>query len=356
MEHARKKLEQWLSAQRDSIGFLVSKPENIFWLTGFQGSFSFFLQEKSGGKYLITDSRYAIKARKICEHERIKFLLFEATFSEKFGKKFQGIWALEDTTTIAQGKRMNALFPQVQWKTTTGVLEKLRRQKTKEEILNITKAQNQVDKILLPFVHEKLRPGISERTVAFDLECAIRDHGKFELSFDPIVAFGQNSAIPHHSPTDQKLKRGDVVLIDCGAKYKGYCSDMTRTFGYGKVSNEFFKKYELLLSGQCKALASFIRGTKTSLPDEICRKILGREAQYFTHSLGHGVGLEIHESPSIRSEGKPEDDFFQENEVVTCEPGLYYAGKFGIRIEDLVLITDKKPRVLSRTPKERIIF
>ena len=338
--------------------FLVTKPENIFWLTGFFGSFGFFLQTKKSG-FLVTDSRYAEFAKKITKKLGLEFLLFDKDLKknlEKFLPKEQKTCAIEDSIPIAKFKNLKKYFKKTKFIPQSNVIENLRQIKTDDEIKKIKKAQSQVDKILLPFFQQYIKKNITEKKAAFILEQMIRDQGEFELSFPPIVAFGKNSAIPHHQPTNQKINKNENILIDCGAKYQGYCSDITRNFYFGTPSSEFINKFEILKKAQNQTLKKFIPGESYKNTEKFCRKILGEDANFFTHSLGHGVGLEIHELPYVSSKEKKDcGKNFQPNQVVTCEPGIYFPEKFGIRIEDLVWIKKDGNKILSRTNKNLYI-
>ena len=346
------KLASWLQSYQKFDGFVSLKKENIHWLTGFQGSFGMYIQTPKN-KYLVTDSRYALKAENLAKKNNCSFVLYDKDFKNNFGQKQKGVFAIEDSVTLSQFRWLKKTFPHLNFRSQKSVIEKLRRQKTEEEIKKIKTAQSHVDALLIPFLKAKLKTGVTEQELKSELETAIRDKGRFDIPFVTVVAFSENSAIPHHESGSRKLKKGDNILIDCGAKYEGYCSDMTRNFGFGSVSKEYLNKHQLLLEVQEKTLSEYKPLKSTKSIDQHCRTYLGDEAGYFTHSLGHGVGLEIHELPNLSSKS---NFILQERDVVTCEPGLYYPGKFGIRIEDLIVIQKDAPMVLSKTPKELIVF
>lgn len=345
-------LKSQLNKYKKLDGFFSLKKENIHWLTRFQGSFGMYIQTIKQN-YLITDNRYAERAEKLAMENDCEFVLYDKDFKENFGQKLTGIFGIEDSITLSQLSWLRKTFPSLRFRSQRKIIEKLRRNKTEAEINKIKTAQNHIDTILIPLLKAKLKTGVTEKEIAFELEHLIRDKGKYDISFEAIVAFGENSSIAHHSSSERKLKKGDNILIDCGANYKGFCSDMTRNFGFGNVSEEYQKKYALLLEVQTKILAEYRVRKSTKSVDQHCRKHLQAEVKYFTHSLGHGVGLEIHELPNL----SPKSNFIlQENDVVTCEPGLYYQGSFGIRIEDLVIIRKAGPEILSNTSKKLIIF
>lgn len=328
---------------------LITKRENIRYLTGFDGSRGMVLLTKKGN-FLMADNRYAERAQK-CVPKGWQFQLFDEKFQENFGKNWEGKIGIEDSVTLLGLKSYKKLFPKAKFKPVNQFVEDLRRKKTEEEIKKIRIAQQGIDRVLIPFMRSEATLGVTEKALAFRLDLAIRDEGRFDLSFDPIVAFGANSSIPHHAPSETKLKKGDNILIDCGAKFEGYHSDMTRNFVLGKASTEYQNKYEHLLNVQQKTLQKYQAGKTVKSVMNFCRKALGDDAPYFTHGLGHGVGLEIHEIPSLSEKSKHKLEI---NDVVTCEPGIYYPGKFGIRIEDLLVIRKDEPEILSKTEKELI--
>lgn len=224
-------------------------------------------------------------------------------------------------------------------------------------ITDISTAQAHVDSILESLLPRILIIGASEKEVADRLETAIRAEGAFELAFPSIVAFSEGAAEPHHEPQEnRRLRPGDTILIDCGAKYNGWCSDVTRMFSLGEPSPLFLEKYNQVSRIHEEVLQQFLPGKKVTELDQFVREQLGEEAQYFVHGLGHGVGKEVHEAPRITSQFKKTappnpPEVLQEGMVVTCEPGLYYSGQFGIRIEDILVIRAGRPEILSRTSR-----
>lgn len=352
MNHSQKKLYQYLQKEKTD-GFLVTKKENIFWLTGFNGSFGIFLQKKDGENFLITDGRYIERVEDLAQKNDFTAILL----TEKNKKKLPLLLKLHDKEnffvendlTLRKLEWLKNIFINSSFLAKDAVLETLRQQKNKSEIKKIKIAQNQVDSILLPFLKSHLRVDISEKELAFKLEIAFRGKGEFDLSFPIIIAFGKNSAIPHHESSNKKLKSGENILIDCGVKFDGFCSDMTRNFIFGEMNKEFLQYYCKLLKIQNKCINQFVPDKKITNIELFCRKELKELEPFFTHSLGHGIGLEIHEKPriSINSE-----KYLQKNEVITCEPGIYFPQKFGIRIEDALIVKDKKPEILTKTTKD----
>jgi len=221
----------------------------------------------------------------------------------------------------------------------------------------MAQAQAHVDRILEVLVPQILMEGVSEKEVADRLKQSICNKGEFELAFPIICAFTERAAEPHHEPrVDRHLTAGDIILIDCGAKYKGWCSDVTRMFSLGEPSKEFKEKYEKVLRIHEAVLPQFLPGKKVTELDQFVREELGEDEQYFIHGLGHGVGQGVHEEPKIDSrvrtpETPSSNSKLEEGMVVTCEPGLYYPEKFGIRIEDIFVIRKDGPEMLSKTSR-----
>lgn len=332
--------------------FITQDPKNIFYLTGFQGSFGIFVQSQSK-KFLISDSRYKSEAEKIAQKAGVEFKLYDKQFSKDFGEQFNGEVLVETTLTLQQLQGLEKQFPNLKLLPQKSPVEKLRAQKDPDEIKRITEAQNSVDSILFPFLKQHAQQGITEQELAYRLRIKLEEKGKYEISFPPIVAFGKNSAHPHHTPGPQKLEKDQNILVDCGVKHQGYCSDMTRNLFFGTPSKKYETAYQLLLHAQELALQKSTAGTKIKEIDQICRQALKDENKFFTHSLGHGVGLEIHEEPGISGTN---EELLQENQIITIEPGLYYPEEFGIRIEDILVITQASPLILSKSSKDLLIL
>lgn len=197
-----------------------------------------------------------------------------------------------------------------------------------------------------------LEPGVSEAEIAGIIEAEMRGRGAEDHAFPPIVAFGVNTVYPHAVPSAyRRLEDGQPVLIDLGARFKGYCSDMTRTIDYGGVGDEFTSALRAVIEAVEAALDKVSPGTRIGDVDLAARKTLERNglAKYFIHSLGHGVGVEVHEYPRVSMDN---NDELKEGMVITIEPGVYIPGKFGVRVEELVLVTSRGARLLTRFPRE----
>ncbi len=228
----------------------------------------------------------------------------------------------------------------------SGILTSLRMIKEGEELENVKTACKIAAKTF-KLIKPKIKEGIREVDVAAEMEYLMRKQGAMEKSFDLIIAFGENSALPHHETSTRKLKKNEPVLIDFGCVFGRYCSDMTRTFFYGQPSAEFLKVYSIVDKAQKAGVAGVLAGRKGKDIDAICRDYISASGygQYFIHGTGHGVGLQIHEEPYINTKGETE---LREGMIITVEPGIYLYGKFGVRIEDTILVGRKKSVPLTR--------
>ena len=197
---------------------------------------------------------------------------------------------------------------------------------------------------------KKIKEGMTEEEIAWEMEKEMRILGAESISFDTIVASGKNGSKPHHSPTDKKISNGEAITIDMGAKYNGYCSDLTRTIFIGEPDDKFKKIYNIVLRSQLISIETAKEGMTGEEIDKISRDIISDEGygENFGHSLGHGVGLEVHENPGVGPNSKNE---ILPGMVYTIEPGIYIEGWGGIRIEDMVLMTDNGNKLLSHAEK-----
>lgn len=234
------------------------------------------------------------------------------------------------------------------------MIDALRMVKSESEIEKIKKAQK-IAEGAFDDICGFIKPGVTEKEIALRLEHYMLTHGAEGLSFETIAVSGKNTSMPHGVPTDKKIEIGDFVTMDYGALYDGYHSDMTRTVAVGKVSDEQKKVYNTVLEAQ-KAGLDFIRpGVSGKDADRVSRDIIENAGygEYFGHSLGHGVGVEIHEKPNL----SPSSEFIlKKGNVVTVEPGIYVPGKFGVRIEDFAVITENGAENMTHCPKELIIL
>ncbi len=333
------------------LEFITSKI-NIQYLTGFAGTFGFAVQ-KNKKIHLFTDSRYTGLAQQLEKNPpRLPFQFIEWNVQGK--EKLQKMLAKEPEVffedqhlTVSALKNWKKLALKSKWKPTQNPIENLRKIKTEDEIKKLKKSQ-EINEKVLDCIKKWLKPGMRETEVAWQVQVLAHELGAEGLSFDTIVAFGPNSAVPHHQPTDRKLQKNDLVLMDMGMSFEGYASDMTRSFFMGKPSTEQARVYDLVLRSQEAGIQAVRAGVKCADVDAASREVMGKEARYFTHSLGHGIGMEVHETPSLSSKSK---DILEENMIVTVEPGIYLPGKFGVRIEDMGRVTKTGYENFTRAEK-----
>ncbi|PID70614.1 hypothetical protein CSB37_00820 [bacterium DOLZORAL124_38_8] len=333
-------------------GIIISDPLNIFYLTGFMGSFGIVLLKKSGQKILVTDGRYKLTAQELSAKKQFHFVLFDEHFNTRFAPTLRGTWGIEDTITLRTQTQYQQWFCNADLVVQKNFIEQQRRTKTTFEIESTQAAATHTDeciKKLLPC----LKVGVTEAEISNILRNLLEQTGEKE-SFENIIAFGENSAKPHHEPGLKKLARNMPVLIDCGSRVNGYCSDMTRNFWFGDtISSEYENAYQTLFRIQSTANEKFVSQTPVKGIALFVRAELGAKNEFFIHSLGHGTGLNVHEAPSI---SKKSTEVLQTNDIVTNEPGLYFDGKFGIRIEDQLVVKEafNENNVLTRFSKELI--
>jgi len=298
---------------------------------------------------LATDQRYWLKAKKV-KKKQVKLFDLAENWPEKLNRECKGITTIffeEDHQTISGLKRWKKILPKRSWKDSQSAIRKLRLIKSATELDKLRKAASLGDKIL-KLVLKDLKPGVSEKTIA-NLFRKYSDELGDGVSFSPIVAFGTNGAVPHHHSGRTKLKKNDVILIDQGVNYMGYMSDMTRCFQVGRGISAVNTMYEQLLRVQQTSVDLVRAGLNISALDTACRALLGRDEKYFTHSLGHGVGLEVHEDPGVSGKN---DQILQAGMVITIEPGLYKPGIGGVRIEDTVIVGEHGCEVITKSTKK----
>ncbi len=342
--------------------YLVWKPEfvdisDIRYLTGFSGSTGIFIQTK-GKSYLIVDFRYREQSRREARGVEIVDIPYGKTMFEVLTDilRHEGVKkvAVEGYVPFGYVKILKKNVKGIKFFPVSGLISSLRARKTNEEIEKIKKAQEITDR-LFDWILNNIKPGKqSEREVAIEMERWVKENGADGMSFNPIVAGNERSSMPHARATENPIPEKGVLLLDFGVRYMGYCSDMTRTIWIGnKVDDEFDKAYRIVLEAQSRAIDAlrFKGSRKAADIDRIARDIIENSAfkGTFGHGLGHGVGLDIHEAPYLSPVSK---DVLKGNEVVTVEPGIYLEGKFGVRIEDIVVAG--RGEVITRSKKELI--
>jgi Xaa-Pro aminopeptidase len=331
---------------KKKISFLlVTSPANVTYITGFLGADSW--AAVAGGRvYLLTDSRYTEQAQKECPSCKIidrAGLMADAVAN--LVKKLKSIRTVvvEDSVSLADFEQLKKTV-KARFRTVAGIIEIVRSVKDESEIATIRSAAAISTKALeqtLPYI----KPGVTESELAGMLDFQIRKLGATN-SFETIVAFGPNGSRPHHQPGTGKLRKKDAVLIDFGAKYKGYCSDITRCFVIGGMTAFYKKVYDVVEQAQAAAIKTIKPGVKITQVDAAARKVIDKAGlPVYGHGSGHGFGLQIHESPFLKPDGRGK---LKAGQVITIEPGIYIPGKLGVRIEDDILVTETGYKILTR--------
>lgn len=333
----------------------ITKPENIQYHTGFKGSFAITIITPTK-TILITDPRYQEQAKRICyKHIQIEIvtksltdLLANLMASQNTIGFEANHLSYNQTLKLRKTLKGKKLIP------LSKELDQLRTIKTASELRIIKQAQKLNEKTLSSVIPH-IKAGITEKELAWLIEKTAHELGATSLAFPSIVSFGKNTASPHHTPSNQKLKRGDMILIDMGVKFDDYCSDMTRTFFTNSPTPHQEEIYNLVLHAQENTITNIKPGLKGKAGDNYSRAVIERAGygKYFTHANGHGLGLEIHESPSLSSKAKHSDRLMEikSNMAITVEPGIYLPDKFGIRIEDIVITNNLGCENITSFPK-----
>ena len=349
------KLREHLAATRHD-GLLISHLPNIRYLCGFTGSAGFLLVEESGSVFF-TDVRYdtqaheEVKAAKVVVARKSVIECVGEWLGRRKSRRGMTLGIEAEHLTLADKKRLtNQLPKRVRPRENPSVVERARMVKDADELTRIRAAVNLGAKLFERAI-EVLRPGIKENEVAAEMEYAARRAGAEEMSFPTIVASGTRSALPHGRASNQRIEPGGFVVCDFGVILASYCSDQTRTVWMGSVPDEARRAYEAVREAQKAAVDAVRPGATVGEVDAAARKVLrkARLGRYFTHSTGHGVGLEIHEAPRVAA-GQQEK--LQPGMVITIEPGVYFPGKWGVRIEDMVAVTASGCDVLTPTSKD----
>ncbi len=356
-----------LLRHRKDEAIFISKLENVRYLTGFTGSNGALLvfTHQDISPIFFTDSRYEEQSAiqlTASNCEDIKVLvsrpngpkLLEQVSSEALRHDIQTLLIESSDLRVSALEELGTfLATHIDTKSSIGVVESLRRKKDDAELQAIERASEIADQALIR-VKGLLREGTSERDFAVELEYQMMKLGADERSFASIVASGPRSSLPHGHPTDRVIAEGDVVIVDFGAIYNGYHSDCTRTFSIGEPTPQVQEVYDLVLSAQLEVISHVRADSSCKSLDEIARDVLRKSGveHLFIHSLGHGVGLEVHEEPflSARSE-----TVLSPRYVITVEPGVYLPELFGVRIEDTLVVTKDGSKALTKVDKDWII-
>ena len=342
-------------AQYDLDGFLITSAVNRRYLTGFTGTSGAVLLTEQDAVF-ITDFRYVQQAEEqingfhIVRHSGP---IEETIRDEVQRRRVKRLGFEQDRLTYGTYRKYAEVFSPTELVPVSGAIEQLRLVKDEQEIELIKKAVDIVDRTY-EHILRMIKPGMKEKEVANELEFHMRKLGASSSSFDMIVASGTRSALPHGVASDKTIERGDFITLDFGAVYNGYMSDMTRTFALGEADDQLKEIYDVCLEAQRIGVENIRAGMTGQEADALCRDYITAKGygKAFGHSTGHGIGLEIHEGPVLSSRSNVT---LRPGMVVTVEPGIYLAGRGGVRIEDDVLITETGCEILTQSTKELLM-
>ncbi len=341
---------------QENEAFLVSNAPNRLYFTGFHSSAGLVLITKNNIDFLI-DFRYFEKAKKMVDHCNVILLNKLSSQLPEIIERYsiKTVYIETGYTTVNDFQLYKSLLPNCLVSTDKKMDEAVSKQrsiKSLDEIKNIKLAQKITDQTFA-YILDKIHPGMTEKELMLGMEFYLRQQGSEGVSFDFVVVSGKNSSLPHGVPTDKPIEDGDFITMDFGAVINGYRSDMTRTVAMGKVNERQRLVYNTVLEAQLRALAAI-------KPGVVCKEIDGIARNYiddngfkgcFGHGLGHSVGIEIHESPAFNT---TDTTVLEPGMIITVEPGIYIPGEFGVRIEDMVLITEDGFENLTASPKKLI--
>lgn len=338
-------------------GALITSDSNRFYFTGFKTSAGSVLITQEDAVFF-TDSRYFEKAQSVVKSCRVVLLVKGILIAETASELgIDTLFIETENTSISQYNRRCIEFEGIEVSKDTfldRVIADMRVVKCEDELRLIRKAQAITD-MTFSYICERIDVGRSEREIMLDMEFFMRKQGSEGVAFDFIVVSGKNSSLPHGVPSEKKIEKGDFVTMDFGAVIGGYRSDMTRTVAVGFVSDEQRTVYNTVLTAQMAAIKSIKAGAVCGDIDKIARDIIydaGFKGR-FGHALGHSVGIDIHEGPNFSPDNKA---VLNPNVVMTVEPGIYLEGKFGVRIEDMVFVTDNTCENITKSNKNLMIL
>ncbi|MCR4926092.1 MAG: aminopeptidase P family protein [Clostridiales bacterium] len=352
------KIEALAKKMENGCCAIIWSPENRFYYTGFEASDGILIVSGSESVFL-TDSRYIEAAQRQitdCKVEELKSL------SEQFAFYMGAMncstaFVEESRMTLADFSMFKKFAPEVNFIGDNSLDLKIKAQREKKnqkETEKIKKAQAIAEKAF-EYILSIIKEGMTEKEVALKLDYKMLELGAQALSFETIVVSGVNSSMPHGVPSDKAIQHGDFVTMDFGAVFEGYHSDTTRTIAIGQATDEMKKVYNTVLEAQTTALKAVKAGVSGQAIDKIARDIITKAGygEYFRHATGHGVGVEIHETPTVSARNTQP---LEAGNVVTVEPGIYIPGKFGVRIEDMCLVTENGCENFTNLDKNLIVI
>lgn len=351
-------LQTWLATKATECdALLITNKSNIRYLSGFTGTFAFLVISKERA-FILTDSRYTLQAKQQSGHFELVTLarytppMSIANLCHQSGWETLGFE--RDDLSFSFYEKLVQCFGRANLFATDHAVEQLRAIKDADEIALLKEAEAIGDRA---FTHilDFIVPGMTEKEVAFELEMFMRKQGASALSFDTIVASGHRSAMPHGVASDKVIEKGDLVVMDYGCIYEGYCSDMTRTIGIGSLSEAQKELYDLVYKAQTEALKKIKAGVIGEDMQSFVQQLFDEAGygDYFGHGLGHSVGLDIHEEPRFSRNVK---QGIPAGTVISVEPGLYVPDIGGVRIEDLIAVTEDGYDNLATSPKNLLII
>ncbi len=342
----KKLLEKMTESKIDTV--FITDEKNLYYYSGFYKGEGYLVVGKDK-LIVVTDSRYTEYASMVCTGFEVKNI---ASVKPSDFVKEGEICGFEDGSISY--KKYSELSSQIKNLVPIGnMTDSLREIKDDAEIEYIKKAAHITD-MAFDHICSYIREGITEKQIAAEIDSFMKKNGADDIAFSTIAASGTRASLPHAVPTDEKVKKGDFIVLDYGCTVSGYCSDMTRTVAVGEVSGEKREIYNRVLEAQLMALDSLKAGVSGEYVDKVARDYLDKYYKgAFAHSLGHSVGLYIHEAPNLSPKNK---NLLKENTVITVEPGVYLEANTGVRIEDLTVVKKNSCEILSHSPKELIIL
>lgn len=335
--------------------FLLTGLPDIQWSCGFTGSNAILIVDSDSAEF-VTDGRYRDQARDEVDGANVHVTrgnLSKYVAEEELLESYKKVGFQADSVTVAQREEFEEQHKAVEWVPVIHLFRHLRGRKEKGEVERIRRSQTITETVFEEII-DLLAPGMTEREVASEIVYRHLRRGADTMSFDPIVASGPNAALPHARPTDRRLQQGDLVIIDMGCFKDGYASDMTRTVAIGEPTDEARRGYDVVRGAQERALEAAQSGMTGKALDAVARDAIETAGlgDFFSHSLGHGIGLEVHEWPRVSHQS---DEELSEGACVTIEPGVYVPEKgYGVRIEDIVVLREGGNESLTRAQKDLV--
>lgn len=334
---------------------IIHNPSNMYYLSGYRGEGILLITNEK--RAIITDFRYVEQAQNEAPAWEVKSISTGVSHM-KLVKDGAGdvkkVYIEYECVTVKQFREMEALFEGAELLPLNNAPEKLRSIKDEGEIKIMEQACS-ISSEAFDYIITFIKEGLSEKEIRLALENKMYELGADALAFNSIIASGENGSLPHAIPSDRKVKKGDLITLDFGAKYKGYCADMTRTVALGKPTDKMAEIYSIVQEAQETCQNALAPGKVCKDIDAMARDIIGSRGygEYFGHGLGHGVGIDIHEEPRLSPVC---DETLQAGIVITVEPGIYLPGIGGVRIENTCLITESGAKSLVTAPRELIIL